>query len=276
MIQEKTDEFWDIYTKDRVKTGRLHRRGDVMQEGDYHVAVHVCIFNSEGQLLIQKRQPFKKGWTNMWDITVGGSAVAGDDSRKAAEREVLEELGLKIDLSDIRPRFTMNFSEGFDDYYIIEMDVDISKLKLQKEEVQQVRFVDKEEALRMQEEGIMIPYWFLDKLFDIRGDYDAHGKRIRMIEVRPATHKNLASCMSMMEIIKYNCDSGADLENYRKMFTESIENNSMLCAVIGNIVIGLAIFNQDSTVKYIVVHPEYTDREVDKLLMKKFQKVIDS
>lgn len=269
MIQEKTDEFWDIYTKDRVKTGRLHRRGDAMQSGDYRMAVHVCIFNSKGQLLIQQRQPFKKGWTNMWDITVGGSAIAGDNSCEAAEREVWEELGLKINLSDIRPRFTMNFSEGFDDYYIVEMDVDISKLRLQKEEVQQVRFVDKEEALRMQEEGIMIPYWFLDKLFDIRGDYDAHGKRIRTIEVRQATLKNLASCMSMMEIIKYNCDSEADLENYKRIFTQSIENNSMLCALIGNIVIGLAIFNQDSTVKYMIVHPEYRDREVDKLLIKK-------
>lgn len=268
MIKEKTDEFWDIYTRDRVKTGRLHRRGDVMQAGDYHVAVHVCIFNSKGEMLIQQRQPFKKGWTNMWDITVGGSAVAGDNSYEAAEREVWEELGLKIDLSNVRPRFTMNFSEGFDDYYIIEMDVDITKLKLQKEEVRQVRFVDKEEALRMRDEGTMIPYWFLDKLFDIRGDYDAYGKRIRTIEVKHAVNKNLASCMSMMEIIKYNYDSELNLENYKKMFTEAIDNNSMLCALIGNIVIGLAVFNQDLSVKCMVVHPEYRDREVEKLLVK--------
>ena len=34
----------------------------------------------------------------MWDITVGGSAMIGENSRQAAMREVAEELGLKIDL----------------------------------------------------------------------------------------------------------------------------------------------------------------------------------
>lgn len=29
------EEFWDIYTKDREKTGRLHRRGDEMKEENF-------------------------------------------------------------------------------------------------------------------------------------------------------------------------------------------------------------------------------------------------
>ena len=61
----------------------------------------------------------------MWDISVGGSAVAGDNSIRAAEREVFEELGLKLDLSGERPFLTMNFSEGFDDFYIVEQDIDL-------------------------------------------------------------------------------------------------------------------------------------------------------
>lgn len=36
-----------------------------MKDGEYHLAVHVCIFNSENQLLIQQRQPYKGGWPNM-------------------------------------------------------------------------------------------------------------------------------------------------------------------------------------------------------------------
>ena len=107
---ENTSESWDLYTKDREKTGRTHRRGLPVPEGSYHVAVHICIFNSKNQLLIQQRQPFKKGWPNMWDISVGGSAVAGDSSSQAAQREAMEELGLELDLSAERPFFTMNFS----------------------------------------------------------------------------------------------------------------------------------------------------------------------
>ena len=53
-------------------------------------------------MLIQHRQPFKSGWSDLWDITVGGSAVSGDTSQTAAEREVLEEIGYKLDLSNIR------------------------------------------------------------------------------------------------------------------------------------------------------------------------------
>lgn len=80
MTDTKKEEYWDVYTKERVRTGRFHRRGDRMKDGDYHLVVHVCIFNSKNQLLIQQRQPFKKSWSNMWDLSVGGSAVAGDSS----------------------------------------------------------------------------------------------------------------------------------------------------------------------------------------------------
>lgn len=175
MEDAAADELWDLYTKDREKTGELHRRGDEMKDGEYHLVIHVCIFNSKNQLLLQQRQPFKEGWPNMWDVTVGGSALQGESSFQAAERELFEEIGLKLDLAETRPNFTINFAQGFDDYYILEQEVDLTALCLQEEEVQAVRWVSREEARKMQEEGVMIPYWFLDKLFEIRGTFGAHG-----------------------------------------------------------------------------------------------------
>ncbi len=177
MTIQTENEMWDLYTKDREKTGRLHRRGDAMKDGEYHLVIHVCIFNSRNELLIQQRQSFKEDWPDMWDLTAAGSALQGENSCQAAEREVAEELGLKIDLSDRRADFTINFDCGFDDYFLLEQEVDITQLHLQEEEVQDVRWCSKEEALRMQEEGRMIPYWFLDKLFEVRGMCDAHGRR---------------------------------------------------------------------------------------------------
>lgn len=165
---ENEDELWDIYDKNRRITGRLHRRGDKLPEGDYHLVVHVCIFNSQNQLLIQQRQPWKKGWPNMWDLTVGGSALAGDDSATAAERETKEELGLELDLSNERPRFTINFPTGFDDYYMITKDVNIEELHLQEDEVQAVKWVDQVELLQLVENGEMIPYYFSDIIFQLK------------------------------------------------------------------------------------------------------------
>lgn len=171
-------ELWDIYDIDRSKTGRTMVRGEAFGEGDYHLVVHVCIFNAKGEMLIQQRQSFKEGWPNMWDITVGGSAVSGESSQTAAEREVFEELGIRLDLQGIRPHFTINFGDGFDDIYLIEKEVDLSGLKLQYEEVQNAKWADREEVLELLKKGAFIPYYenYINLLFDMKTNYGSHKK----------------------------------------------------------------------------------------------------
>lgn len=46
-------ELWDLYDIDRRKTGETHVRGVDVPEGRYHMVVHVVIFNSRGEMLIQ-------------------------------------------------------------------------------------------------------------------------------------------------------------------------------------------------------------------------------
>ncbi len=151
-------EIWDLYTMDREHTGKTMVRGDRVPEGYFRTVVHICIFDSEGRMLIQQRQPFKKGWPGMWDISVGGSAVAGDDSRSAAHRELFEELGLSVSFEDLRPMITVNFDGGFDDVYLLEMDLDTDTLVLQPEEVKAVRWASLFEILDMIDSGDFIPY----------------------------------------------------------------------------------------------------------------------
>lgn len=151
-------ELFDVYDKDRNKTGITMARGEVLPEGCYRLVVHICIFNSKGEMLIQQRQPFKAGWPNKWDITVGGAAQAGESSNKAAERETLEEIGFKVNLENERPYLTVNFKDGFDDIYILKADVDIKRLKLQEEEVQNVAWASKEKIFSMMEDKVFIPY----------------------------------------------------------------------------------------------------------------------
>ena len=151
-------EIWDLYTKDRIKTEETMVRGEKITKGFYRLVVHVCIFNSRGEMLIQQRQPFKSSWSNMWDITVGGSAISGDTSKSAAEREVYEEIGYKLSLDGIRPALTINFEDGFDDMYLIKKDIEISDLYLQYEEVKAVKWASKEEILKLIDEEIFIPY----------------------------------------------------------------------------------------------------------------------
>lgn len=151
-------EVWDIYDENRIKTGRTMIRGNEIKNGDYHLVVHVCIFNSKGELLIQKRTLNKKSYPGMWDVSVGGSAILGDSSQTAAERETLEEIGLKINLQDKRPRITLNFKGGFDDVYLIKMDVNIDELVLQEEEVSNVKWASLEEVLTLLKENKFVDY----------------------------------------------------------------------------------------------------------------------
>ena len=169
-------EQWDIYDIDRNKTDRTMVRGDEFAEGDYHVVVHICIFNPRGEMLIQQRQPFKEGWSNMWDFSVGGSAIKGDDSQTAASRELFEELGYERNLKGIRPHFTMNFKDGFDDFYFIEDDVDISRLKLQYTEVARVKWATRDEIKQLINEKKFIPYYesLIDFIFDTYKQYGTH------------------------------------------------------------------------------------------------------
>lgn len=166
-------ELWDVYDINRNKTSKTMVRGEAFEKDNYHLVVHVCIFNSKGEMLVQQRQPFKEGWPNLWDITAGGSAVKGDTSQSAAERELFEEIGLRADFKNIRPHITINFNDGFDDYYLIEREVDINELSLQYEEVQKVKWASREDIFSMIESGEFIPYYqsFIQLLFDNRKQY---------------------------------------------------------------------------------------------------------
>ena len=151
-------EIIDLYTVDRVPTGKTAKRGDPLEEGTYRMVVHVCIFNSKGEMLIQKRADDIVRWPSYWDISVGGGARAGDTSRQAAERETAEEIGLSIDFSDLRPVITVNFSDGFDDFYTIEKDISLEDLNLQTEEVTDAKWATQKEIEDMIDEGSFIPY----------------------------------------------------------------------------------------------------------------------
>ena len=157
-------ELWDIYDIDRVRTGRVAQRGKPaseggLGEGEYHLVVHICVFNGRGQLLLQQRQKDKEGYPNLWDVSAAGSALAGENSAAAASRELREELGLVHDFTKERPFWTTHFERGFDDWYFIRMEADISDLRLQPEEVQDARWADLAEIERMLDSGEMVPYY---------------------------------------------------------------------------------------------------------------------
>lgn len=163
-------EKFDLFNDERVPLGKTIERGQQCGKGENRQVVHICIFNSKGEMLIQQRQSFKKNWADLWDISVGGCCVTGETSKQGASRELFEELGIRYDFNDNRPYFTVNFNNGFDDYYFVTKDINIEDLILQQEEVQDVKWATKEDIIALRKEGKFVPYidGFLESLFVFR------------------------------------------------------------------------------------------------------------
>lgn len=166
-------ELWDLYDSERRPLEETAVRGEPLPEGARHIVVNICVFNARGEMLIQRRHPDKIGFPHFWDLSAGGSALAGETSAEAAERELFEELGLRASFSRQAPVLTMTSADCFYDIFFADIDVEPDELVLQAEEVVDARWATLPEILSMTDRGEFIPYRrpLLELLFEAhRGD----------------------------------------------------------------------------------------------------------
>ena len=156
-------EWWDVLDENRQPTGRLHRRGDPIPPGDYHLVVHVWMVNSRGEFLITRRSA-NKGYPLLWETT-GGSAQAGDSSLSAACREVKEETGLDLDPSKGRVIMTRKGDTYLGDVWLFRQDFDLNQVTLLPGETCGVDYATPERILAMHQNGQFVPYGYLEELF---------------------------------------------------------------------------------------------------------------
>ena len=161
--QYNKGELWDVYDKNRNLTGRLHRRGDPLPDGDWHLVVYAWLMDSRGSFLITKRTP-NKGYPNMWECT-GGSVIAGETSLEAVVREVKEETGLNADPSGAELVFSLNSSGLFSDVWLFRQDFDIAEVVFQENETCGAKWAAPDEIRAMISNGGFIPTPYLDELF---------------------------------------------------------------------------------------------------------------
>lgn len=145
------EEKFDVLDEKGQYTGKIESRNNCHRKGLWHKAVVVFIINSKKQVLLQKRSPSKKLWPNMWDVTAGGHVLAGEFGFQAIIREAKEELGItlnKNEMTFLGSSISSNIkgdiiNNHFNEYYIVNKDIDETKLKLQEEEVSDVKWIDK-------------------------------------------------------------------------------------------------------------------------------------
>ncbi len=70
-----------------------------------HPVIHLHVFNTEGELYMQKRPAWKDIQPDKWDTAVGGHVDLGESVDMALKREAQEELGI----TDFTPEFLFSY-----------------------------------------------------------------------------------------------------------------------------------------------------------------------
>lgn len=109
-------EYFDVLTPDGGRTGQVKERSAVHRDGDWHGTAHIWLVRKQNgrlQVLLQKRSRKKETFPGCFDTSCAGHLSAGDSFEEGALRELSEELGIRAQASDL-------FSVGLYSYEVKE------------------------------------------------------------------------------------------------------------------------------------------------------------
>lgn len=153
-------ELVDLLNARKELTGDICER-ECVPSGKYRLSVHIWIINDNGEILIQQRSSNLKMFPNMWSNT-GGASLAGEKSLETVLRELKEELSIIPNIDNLELIASYQRKDDYADVWVLRENFDISNLKLQAEEVQDVKWVTVEDISEMikKEEFIKSSYDF--------------------------------------------------------------------------------------------------------------------
>lgn len=128
----KQDEIFPLVDEYGNVTGQATRKECHSGSKILHPVIHLHVFNSAGDLYLQKRSKTKDIQPDKWDSSVGGHIDLGETPEIAARREACEELGITdlnlhyitkyIIETDIERELTYCFFTVYDNEFSIDED----------------------------------------------------------------------------------------------------------------------------------------------------------
>ncbi len=150
-------ELWDLYTRERIKTGIDHIRGEKIPDGYFHLVVHVWIRNNRGEYMISQRSKTRPTFPLMWEC-VGGSVLKGEDSLDGALRETMEEVGVDLSFcprrlikSEVREHF-----HDIMDVWLFDYNGQPSLDNAETDEVAQFKWMTAEQIKELYDAGELV------------------------------------------------------------------------------------------------------------------------
>jgi|TARA_Y100000034_G_scaffold35512_2_gene43539 isopentenyldiphosphate isomerase len=124
--------------------------GNLDYKKDIYRASALWITNSKGKILLARRSYSKKQNPGKWGPAVAGIIEDGETYGSNITKEAEEELGLK----KIKPKKSIKRLEKgeykhFTQWFILKSDLKLEDLKVNKEEVAEVKWFTKKEVLKL-------------------------------------------------------------------------------------------------------------------------------
>lgn len=149
-------EYWDLYDENRRKLNKIAVRGSILNDNEFHLVVNVWIKNKNNEFLISRRSK-NKSHPLMWETT-GGSVLLGEESIDATIREAKEELN--VDLDKLKGKLIGSEKRYFKgrndiiDVWLFESNASLNDIKLQKEEVCDCMWANRERIKELYNKGV--------------------------------------------------------------------------------------------------------------------------
>lgn len=142
------DELLDLVNEKDEVIGEVFKREANNNINLIHREIAVILRNSKNQILIQQRSFKKKVYPGYWTVSVAGHIPKGMKPTDAAHMELREELGFDTNLTFLTKELLHLPNETIFEHWYIG-DYNNEEIKIEKEEVEQVRFVNQHELREM-------------------------------------------------------------------------------------------------------------------------------
>lgn len=149
------DEIVQIVDMDNKETTHVPRH-EMRAKGLLHRATYILVFNSRGELFVQKRTMNKDIYPGYFDVATGGVVLAAESYNESARRELSEELGIKD--AALCSHFTFFHQDSSNQVWgRVYSCVYDGELTLQKEEVESGFFALPEKVMALSKKEPFTP-----------------------------------------------------------------------------------------------------------------------
>ncbi|MCB2182686.1 MAG: NUDIX domain-containing protein [Desulfobulbaceae bacterium] len=152
---DSSREIITVVDEKNNETGQVPR-AEMRARNLIHRATYILVYNSKGQLFVQKRTESKDIYPGYYEIAAGGVVLAGESYELSAKRELKEELG--IDKEELTFLFDHYHDDGSNRVWgRIFSCIHDGPMHLQAEEVESGEFMEVGSILSMAQEHPFCP-----------------------------------------------------------------------------------------------------------------------